>query len=280
MARYFSANRGKSVALAALGYAVGESFLPLLVVIAISTVGWRVTYGGAASFLLLIFFPLIMWLLKRSLKRLPNENLQSAENQQSAPGARISWTRREMLSHWRFYLIMPAVIAPSFIGTALFFHHLTLAEAKGWSAVWITGSYWVYALGSVTASLGFGPIIDRITAIKAVPLFLLPKILALVIIWSFSNPFWAWPYLLLLGLNVGMLYTGVTALWAELYGPKHLGSIRSLVVAITVLASALGPPCMGILIDFSISIETICAIFAVYCLGAAMLMVTGLMKVK
>ena len=81
-------------------------------------------------------------------------------------------------------------------------------------------------MGSVAASLFFGPLIDRISAIKAVPLFLAPKIAALLIIWAFSSPYWAWPYLLLLGLNVGMLYTGITALWAELYGPLYLGSIR------------------------------------------------------
>tara|TARA_B100001123_G_scaffold433587_1_gene558552 strand:- start:1084 stop:1926 length:843 start_codon:yes stop_codon:yes gene_type:complete len=276
MARYFSANRGKSVALAALGYATGESFLPLFVVLGISVIGWRITYGAASALFLILFLPLIMWLLKHSLNSLPNESTMTAAGDQTHPNKHRSWTRLEMLKHWRFYFIMPAVIAPSFIGTALFFHHLTLAEAKGWSAVWITGSYWVYAVGSVTASLFFGPLIDRITAIKAVPLFLLPKIGALLIISAFSNPFWAWPYLLLLGLNVGMLYTGITALWAELYGPAHLGSIRAFVVAITVLASALGPPSMGILIDTGISIESICALFAGYCIIAAMLLFTGL----
>ena len=77
-----------------------------------------------------------------------------------------------------------------------------------------------------------------------------------------------------------MLYTGITALWAELYGPLYLGSIRSFVVAVTVLASALGPPSMGILIDIGISIETICAIFAAYCTGAAILLIGGFLIVK
>ena len=169
-----------------------------------------------------------------------------------------------------------SVIAPSFIGTALFFHHLTLAEAKNWTAAWLTGSYWVYAIGSMTASLTFGPIIDRVTATKAVPFFLLPKICALMIIWIFNDPIWAWPYLLLLGLNVGMTYTGLTALWAELYGTQHLGAIRSLIVAITVLASALGPPVMGLMIDTGVSMGSICGIFAIYCSIATIFIFIGL----
>ena len=116
-----------------------------------------------------------MWLLFKSSKdglKNADENIATYKKESETVK---SWTRREMLRHWRFYLIMPAVIAPSFIGTALFFHHLTLADAKGWSAIWITGSYWVYAVGSVAASLFFGPLIDRISAVKAVPLFLIPK---------------------------------------------------------------------------------------------------------
>ena len=51
MARYFSINRGKSIAVAALGYAFGESFLPLLVVLGISILSWRHTYGLATGVL-------------------------------------------------------------------------------------------------------------------------------------------------------------------------------------------------------------------------------------
>ena len=129
------------------------------------------------------------------------------------------------------------------------------------------------------ASLTFGPLIDRITAVRAVPFFLIPKTLALLIIWAFNDPMWAWPYLLLLGINVGMAYTGLTAMWAELYGPQHLGGIRSMVVSITVLASALGPPCLGVMMDSGLSFEIICALLASYCFGATLLMSIGLHKI-
>ena len=276
MARHFSAGRGKAVALASLGYAFGESFLPLIVVIAIGVFGWRTTYGLTSILLGVGILPLILWLLRKSLLNQQAPPNESNVFEKASKSTTKSWTRSEMISDWRFYLILPAVIAPSFIGTALFFHHLTLAEAKNWSAVWFTGSYWVYAVGSMTASLTFGPVIDRITAIKSVPFFLLPKICALIIIWAFNDPIWAWPYLLLLGLNVGMTYTGLTALWAELYGLKHLGAIRSLIVAITVLASALGPPVMGFMIDTDISIGNICIVFAIYCVIATIFIFIGL----
>ena len=276
MARYFPKGRGKAVALASLGFACGESFLPLLVILAIGVIGWRVTYGLMSLILFVGILPLILWLLRRSVfDQQPQGNNPSKSYKNTDPKI-LSWTRYQMITNWKFYFLVPAVVAPSFIGTALFFHHLTLADAKNWSAIWITGSYWVYAIGSMTASLFFGPIIDRITATKAVPFFLIPKIFALIIIYTFNDPIWAWPYLLLLGLTVGMTYTGLTALWVELYGPNHLGAIRSLIVSITVLASALGPPVMGFMMDAGISVENICAMFAIYCAIATILIFTGL----
>jgi hypothetical protein len=41
-----------------------------------------------------------------------------------------------MLRDRRFYLIVPALIGPSFIVTGLFFHQVHLTEAKGWELSW------------------------------------------------------------------------------------------------------------------------------------------------
>ena len=268
MARGFAGDRGKAVAIASLGFAAGETLLPVLAVLAIATIGWRATYGGAAVTLAVVLLPLVWWLLR------------SAEPSAKAPDMGEpddgAWTRAQVLGHGRFYLLLPAVVAPSFIGTALFFHHLALAEVKGWSAAWITGSYWIYALGSVFAALAAGPLIDRITAVKVLPSYLLPMAAGLMIIWAFDDQLWAWPYLLLVGLSSGVAYTGVTALWAEVYGVRHLGAIRSLVVAISVFSSALGPVTMGALMDAGVSVEAICGLFALYCLCATALMAISL----
>ena len=47
-ARHSGAHRGKAVALVSLGFAAGETALPLLAVLAVAAVGWRAAYGGAA----------------------------------------------------------------------------------------------------------------------------------------------------------------------------------------------------------------------------------------
>ena len=52
--RWFSKNRGKSVAFTSLGFAFGEAFLPIIFVSIIGIYGWRSTWGIAFIILILI----------------------------------------------------------------------------------------------------------------------------------------------------------------------------------------------------------------------------------
>lgn len=276
MARYHGADRGKALAIASVGMAFAEALLPVLAILAIAAIGWRATYGLASLVILLVLLPLALVLLRghsaRHERHLASEKTRSTMGRSTTPDL----NRREMLTEPRFYLLLPAFVAPAIIMTALFFHHLTLAEGKGWSAAWMTGQYWVFALSAMIASLAAGPLIDRLTAKRIMPLFLLPMVLALILLVPAEAPIWLLPYLALLGLTAGISFTGFTALWAELYGTGHLGAIRSLAGAISVFASALGPVLVGILLDAGMAMEIIGLGFAGYCLIATLLLLQAL----
>ncbi len=275
MARGFRADRGKALAFATLGFSAGGSVLPFLAVLAIAAVGWRTTFGSAAVVLAVIVTPLVWWLLGQHKEG--NSSQQEAHaDSASASSPEHSWTRAQVLRDWRFYLILPAMVAPSIVITALFFHHPELARAKDWGLDWVTGSYWIYAVGSVVASLSAGPLIDRLSAARVLPGSLIPMLLGLLIVWAFDHYLWAWPYLLLLGLTVGVTVTSLTSLWAEIYGVLHFGAIRSLATSVSVFSSALGPVAMGALMDASVSVEDICALMALYCLAATGLLMVAL----
>ncbi len=278
-ARYFHADRGKALALASMGFSAGKAILPVIAVLSITAIGWRATYGVMAAVLAVFLLPSIWWLLRQHDVR-HREHLQQRAQQHHSETAAGSWSRTQVLRDGRFYMLLPAVLAPSLISTALFFHHLEIAAVKGWSAAWLTGSYWVFAGGIVLASLAAGPLIDRITAARVLPAFLLPMILGLLIIWGFDDQLWVWPYLLLIGLTSGLSYTAVTALWAEMYGTGHLGAIRSLAVSLSVFASALGPVIMGVLMDAAFTVEIICGLLALYGIAATGLLLVGLNRTK
>lgn len=274
MARYFDEGRGRAIALSSLGFAAGEACLPILAYLAIGTLGWRWTFVCVAATLILVIFPLMNWLLSGHNKR-HEEHLTKLSAQSSTDTPR-SWTYQEVLRDPRFYLLLPGVLAPALIVTALFFTHLGLAQDKGWSGTWITGSYVIYAATTTVVALFCGPIIDRIGSVRLVPLMLLPMALALVIIGALRQPWAVVPYFIALGCSIGVAQTAVSAMWAELYGVESLGSIKSLVTSLIVLSSALGPVIMGVMRDSGNSIETTCFYFAGYLCVATLLLIVAL----
>ncbi len=262
MVRYFDTGRGRAIAIATLGFAAGEALLPFVAVSMIAALGWRWSYGATAFTLAFVLVPAALWLLKGHADRHRAHLAQIAAPRASEKFRTRSWTRTEMLRDPRFYLLMPGILAPAFVVTAMFFHHLNLADAKGWSHAWITGSYVVYALAVVVTALTVGPAIDRFGAVRIVPYMLVPMIVAMLVVAEYQHPWIAWLYLFLIGVSTSIGHTAVSAMWAEIYGVAHLGAIRSLTSAISVLASALGPVSLGGLMDLGVSIEVGCLVFA------------------
>ena len=274
MARYHDADRGKAIALAAIGFSCGEATLPVIGLYAAQSFGWRVTFHAVAAAVLCAILP-ALWLLEGHSRRHAEHTAALERRAAEATGA-LDYTRRQMLAEARFYLMLPAMISPSMIGTALFFFPAEIAAAKQWSSLWLTGNYWLYSIVSVATTVYSGLLIDRFTARRVVPLFLLPMALALVVLNLSDHVFLVWPYMLLLGVSSGIYFTGLSALWAELYGSRHLGAIKSLTNAIMVFASALGPALVGTLLEWGVSFTAISLMLAGVCLLATGLLVYAL----
>jgi len=277
MARYYERERGRAIAIATIGFACGEALLPVLAVTSIALLGWRMSYAGAAIVVAVVLLPIVLWLCKGHRQR-HLAHLELTRSAQLASPERSSWTVGEMLRDTRFYLLLPGVMAPGLILTAMFFHHLNLADAKGWSHAWITGSYVIYAVAAIITSLFSGALVDRFGAVRVMPVMLIPLALALLIFWAFDSRWAAWPYLALSGVNVGIAFTTVSAMWAEVYGVAHLGAIKSLAHALGVFASALGPVTMGALADLGMPIADVCLVFAGYALIGTLLMKRALRR--
>jgi MFS family permease len=271
MARYHDADRGKAIALAAIGFAFGESILPVAGLYATQVMGWRDTFSIVAVVVLCSIAP-ALWLL-RGHDRRHAEHSDALKKRASEENGQLDYTRRQMLSEKRFYFMLPAMIAPSMIGTALFFFPAEISSAKNWSSLWLTGNYWLYSVVSVATTIYSGVLIDRFSARRVVPLFLLPLALSLVVLNLSDHVFIVWPYMLLMGVSSGLYFTGLSALWAELYGARHLGAIKSMTNAIMVFASALGPALVGTLLQWQISFAVISIMMAAFCVVATGLLV-------
>jgi MFS family permease len=264
MGRWFRAHRGRAVAVAGLGHSLGEAVLPSIVVALVAAIGWRATWGAVAGVLVLGFAPMVWWLLNES--RRPRGE---AEVDLSTGMFGRHWGRREVLRHWLFWALMPGLLAPSFIGTAAFFHQVHVSEVKGWDLAVMALGYPAYAAVTVAASLTCGWLVDRTGPVRLLPFYLLPMALGITLIGP-GGGVGAWHGMMgLMGLTQGAAVALLGALWPDLYGTRHLGGIKALGSSAMVLSSALGPGITGLLIDWGLAFPDQVWGFALWCLLAS-----------
>ena len=264
MARYFEAGRGRAIAVASMGHPAGEAVFPILAVAAIAAAGWRNVWLGLAVFVLLAVLPLTVWLLRGQRER--HDRVLIRDGLHGRPQGSLLGQYAALFRERRFLLILPAIVAPGFINTGIFFHQVPLVEARGWSLAWFAGSFSVYAGSSIAGTVVSGYLVDRLRAVRLMPFFLLPFAVACFVLAFGADPMTAPLYMLLAGFSTGCSATVTTSMWAELYGVARLGTIRSVAATLMVLSTAAAPGTLGVLIDLGVSFSTLflgCAAFVV-----------------
>ena len=264
-ARWFAVNRGKAVSYVTLGQNAGEAVFPLIFVIIAASVGWRNTWMISSIFLILIALPVITFLVSKD--RLPHSSEAPAEIT-----AVKHWTRGEVLRDKLFWLMMLGILAPPFIGTTIFFHQVYLVEVRGWSLTVFASAFSIMALSTILFVLIAGYLVDRFSAVKLLPIFLIPLALACFVLGGLSAQWSAFIFMALLGISYGFSSTLFGAIWPELYGTEHLGAIRAIIVAMMVFGTAAGPGITGWLIDVGVDYSSQIIAMGLYCLVACVLM--------
>ncbi|WP_458792121.1 MFS transporter [Yoonia sp. MH D7] len=249
MSRWFIATRGRALAVAGLGFMLAEATLPLTMVYLKTIVDWRTLWVFFALFCLATC-PVLYWLLR--LERTPKSEAQS--NSATGIGDK-HWTRREALSHPLFWLLTPAIICFAGFGTVFWFHQAHFAEVKGWSHLSLVAVFPLGTIALAISTIAYGWAIDRLGAVRLLPFYILPYVAAFTMNWYAPNLAWTAIGVILMGIAGGGHGTILNAVWAEFYGTKFIGSIKSAATAMMVLGSALGPGISGWLIDKNVGLE-------------------------
>ena len=274
MSRWFAANRGKALSVANLGFSIGEATYPLLVVALMMLFVWQGIWVLAA-FMAVLSIPALVWLLRE--ERSPES--MATEDQSVGMNGR-HWTRNQTLAHPLFWFMMPAFVGQSAFNTAFFFLQVHFSEIKGWDHFQLVAMFPVYtgvAIGSMILS---GVLLDKIGTARLIPYFQLPMIFAFLLFAYGQSLLAALLGFVLLGLTSGATATLPNAFWAENFGTKHLGSIKAAAAAAMVLGSAIGPALTGVLLDFSLPLETQYVGVSVFFGASSLLMWVGVSRAR
>jgi len=262
ISRYFNQSRGKALSCVWIGMSLGEFLLPVMIVYFLSFLYWRNIWQGIVVIILLIL-PMFIYLTIKDINKFSRENDNGDHANKNIDTVK-SWTRREVLKDLKFYSILPAMLASSFIITGIVINQTFIIESKDWGKFAIAKSFMIYSLLTVATLFLSGFLVDKLTSRKIFPLLNVPLLLSLVILIFFDHPYSAFVFMGFMGISNGLTNVLMSSFWAEIYGVNHLGSIKALIGSLMVFSTALATAVFGILIDLSYSIENIAFLCSIY----------------
>ena len=260
ISRYFTKSRGKALSTCWFGLSTAEFILPVLIVYLLTITTWQ-SIWVSISILVLIFLPMTSFIL---IKKLNFESREETNEKDLKDQSIKQWKRTDVLKDYRFYIVCLNMLAMPWIATGVFVYQSFITESKEWGSFIIAQSFMVYSILSVVTLLLSGFLIDRFTSRKLLIFMNLPLMLSVIVLFYFDGTISAFIFLGLIGISNGFANVLGSSTWAEIYGVKHIGSIKALTTALMVFSTAFGTALFGLLIDKGFSIEDIALVSLVY----------------
>mgnify|MGYP001430835360 FL=1 len=260
ISRYFTKSRGKALSTGWFGLSTAEFILPVFMIYLLGITDWK-NIWIYISIIVLIFLPVISFLLINNLKLESRETLLEKDNKEQNIK---NWTRSEVLKDYRFYIICSNMLAMPWIATGVFVYQSFILSSKGWGPYIIAQSFMAYSIFSLITLFLSGFLIDKFTSRKLLIYMNIPLLLSAIVLFYFKSPISSFVFLGLIGISNGFANVLGSSTWAEIYGVKHIGAIKALTTALMVFATAFGTALFGILIDKGLSIESISVVSGTY----------------
>ena len=259
ISRYFTKSRGKALSTGWFGLSTAEFILPVFIIYLLTFMEWRSIWINISFVILLL--PIISYLLIKNIK-LDSREIDNNKNKRNIKIK--NWKRIEVIKDYRFYIVCANMLAMPWIATGIFVYQSFILSSKNWGPYVIAQSFMAYSVLSVITLFIAGFLIDKFSSRKLLIYMNLPFLLSLFLIIVFDNPIVSFLVLGLIGISNGLANVLGSSTWAEVYGVKHIGSIKALTTALMVFSTAFGTAVFGLLIDKGFSIEQISMISGAY----------------
>ena len=259
ISRYFTKSRGKALSTCWFGLSTAEFILPVLMVYLLTLIDWK-NLWIIFSILVFLILPIVSFFLIKNL------SLDSREiNNESNDEIKIKqWRRIEVIKDYRFYIVCLNMLAMPWIFTGFAVFQSFIQTSKGWGPYIIAQSFMYYSIFSVLTLFVSGFLIDKFTSRKLLIYMNIPLLISVIVLFYFDSPVTAFIFLGLVGISNGLANILGSSTWAEIYGVKHIGSIKALTTALMVFATAFGTALFGFLIDIGFSVSEIAAVAGIY----------------
>lgn len=234
IARFFDEKRGKALSLAGLGSPLSETFFSLIISFLLIHYDWRTIWLILGGGVLFLFIPLCWTLIGA------NNAFQTNKLITNSASSITGFSRKQVIKDWRFYCIVPAILFPPFYFTGFVMNHNMLEPLKGWSLDWIRYCIAGFGITRLVVNLLAGPLVDYFSSKKLIVYYLAPILFGIGLL-GIDSKIALLCFFCLAGVTTSFGSIFSSAMWAELYGTKHLGAIKSMATSLLVYSTAAGP---------------------------------------
>jgi MFS family permease len=247
-ALWFQRRRGTAIGLVTAIGSMGISLTPLLIEGVIAEYGWRTAWLVEGIAVWLIVIPIAVFGMRDRPADLGQRldgrpAAASADSDGPALDTDEEWgvTTREASRTGYFWVVTLGTMVSGLLVTAVAFHQISILTARGLSTVEAAANFVPQTVAGLLATLATGVLADRLSPKVLVTAAM--AALALSLTWAT----WVTPGLsailfgLLLGAAGGSIRAVEAATFPRYFGTRHIGSIRGVVTALGVGATAFGP---------------------------------------
>lgn len=241
VAYWFDRYRGRAVGVAGAGGQALMTLAPLSLAAAIGWLGWRGAWVAAG----LVVGVTVLLIARLGMADSPaSVGLQvdggAAVDDEPAATARGA-TRGEAVRSPMFWALTGGVVSTGLIGTALAFHQISILGQQGLTPLEAAANFIPQTIAALTVTLATGALVDRVRP-RAVLASSMGLLVAAVLWLPQVGPGWtAVVYGVALGAAGGSARALEGAALPDVFGTAHLGSIRGVVTAVTVVGTAVAP---------------------------------------
>ena len=269
ISRFFEKSRGKALSTIWFGLSTAEFILPVLITYFFLIYSWRTVWQGIAV-LIILFLPFV---ILNTIKSVKLDSREADLNPNDKTLKIKSWSRRDVLKDYRFFIISLNMLAMPWIATGVFVYQSFISDSKMWAIYTIPKAFMVYSITSIATLFVSGFLVDKFTGRKLILYMNLPLLFALITLFYFNHEIFAYVFLGLIGVSNGLANILGSSTWAEIYGVQFIGSIKALTTAFMVFSTAFGTAVFGLLIDNGFTIENIAFVGSAYVVVSLVLLI-------
>lgn len=252
LARWFPDMRGRAIALADIGAALGLGLYPPLSHWLIASYGWRWAFVWLGASVILLVVPLHCW-QRPAPSRLTRVVASSSDTPTNlTDGADHAWTLQQALCSVSFWMLFGTLLFSNLSSQVLNVHLMALLLSVGIVARTAASTVGTVNLVSMGGRISVGWLADRLGRGPAYTIALLCSIAGMAVLLRISPANAAWVmvvFVAVFGLSKGSGGIVIASKAADVFHGDRLGRIYGAITVASGLGGALGPWWAGWLVD-------------------------------